>query len=277
MTLQYGRIEEKDLADWKAFEDEVAKLRSEYREAPTKLLFRGQSDSTYPLTTTLERAGCNDMTIDGYCRTVERIRPAVETLTGVDWDLAMYHPKFQESLLSKKELMIGVEFPSYDLYRFWVYLRHHGFPSPLLDWTYSPYIAAFFAYQNRNRRAEKVSIFVYCEFPTGSKGGFPGEPAMQALGPYIRSHRRHFRQQSNYTICTAFNAGKGWYFFLHGPVFGQRNRQDFLWKFNLPASERVKVLRQLQDYNLNAYSLFDSEESLLETLWIREHVITIPE
>jgi hypothetical protein len=46
-----------------------------------------------------------------------------------------------------------------------------------------------------------------------------------------------------------------------------------LWKFELPSTEREKVLRVLSDYNLNAYSLFSSEESLLETMWIQEHVL----
>lgn len=43
-----------------------------------------------------------------------------------------------------------------------------------------------------------------------------------------------------------------------------------LWKFNLPSKERFKVLGQLDDMNLNAYSLFGSEESLMDTIALRE-------
>jgi hypothetical protein len=41
-------------------------------------------------------------------------------------------------------------------------------------------------------------------------------------------------------------------------------------KFTIPAAERPKVLRLLDAYNLNAFSLFGSEESMMETLAIRE-------
>jgi hypothetical protein len=56
----------------------------------------------------------------------------------------------------------------------------------------------------------------------------------------------------------------------HQGVFNiNRSDQDLLWKIEIPASERVKVLHFLDKFNLNAFSLFDSEESLMETLAFR--------
>jgi len=43
----------------------------------------------------------------------------------------------------------------------------------------------------------------------------------------------------------------------------------YLTKYILPASERTKALLSLESYNINAYSLMGSEESLLETVFFR--------
>jgi hypothetical protein len=75
-----------------------------------------------------------------------------------------------------------------------------------------------------------------------------------------------------------FNSGdQGWRFAPHENVLVQDDsppgnpQQDVLWKFNIPSTERLKVLRLLNDdYNINAFSLFQSEESLMETMALRE-------
>ena len=59
----------------------------------------------------------------------------------------------------------------------------------------------------------------------------------------------------------------------HESVFGGGNPNiDATWKFNLPANakERLKVLKLLDRSNINAFSLFQSEESLMETMALRE-------
>ena len=85
----------------------------------------------------------------------------------------------------------------------------------------------------------------------------------------MATHRRHFLQQSDYTLCVIFR--NFWCFANHEDVFGRDDtRQDLLWKFNIPWTERLKVLSLLDAYNLNAFSLFDSEEALKETMALRE-------
>jgi hypothetical protein len=159
------------------------------------------------------------------------------------------------------------------------HLRHFGFPSPLLDWSRTPFVAAFFAFRDDapGNKPEKRSIFAYCEKPTAVKGGKIGEPQIRPMGPYVQTHERHFRQRCDYTICGTFDANYGWHFDSHQAVFDEEiPQQDFLWKFDIPSSERMKVLEILDDHNLNAFSLFGSEESLLETMWVREYILRHP-
>ena len=88
-------------------------------------------------------------------------------------------------------------------------------------------------------------------------------------GPHVKTHRRHFLQQSEYTLCLGFDTE--WRFEQYDKVFdGGLHQQGICWKITIPAAERAKVLKELNDYNVNSFSLFGSEESLMDTLATRE-------
>ena len=68
------------------------------------------------------------------------------------------------------------------------------------------------------------------------------------------------------------NKEKEWRFAPYAKVFSPGGPNvDVLWKYDIPSTERLTVLRFLNDdYNMNAFSLFQSEESLMETMALRE-------
>ena len=89
-------------------------------------------------------------------------------------------------------------------------------------------------------------------------------------GAYVESHKRHYAQQCEYTICVKMVEGNHVYCSHESAFEDKRSDQGELRKFTLPASERTKVLKQLQRMNVTAFSLFGNEESLMETLAYQE-------
>jgi hypothetical protein len=257
---------------WEGFLDFVARLDDPMRKPYDEVWFRGQSDARWPLHTTLERHS-RIRKVAGYLNLIGEIQPAVETFTGNQFSI----PKQVElERACRQDQLLEFEQTLRECATYLAHLRHGGFPSPLLDWTLSPYVAAYFAFYGARHDGE-VAIYAYREWPQGEKvRGRLGEPNIVSFGPIFKTHKRHFRQQSRYTSCVKFDCdeadGDRWIFVPHDEVFGQkyRSQQDFLWKIKIPASERIEVLRFCDKVNLNGFTLFDSEEGLLEMQAMRE-------
>ncbi len=91
--------------------------------------------------------------LEGYYKILERIVPRINSLTEYNFR----RPKIKE---------VDLEFYSLSDIELLCFARHLGFPSPLLDWTYSYYVAAFFAFRDVNSYnvpSNKVAIYAYQE------------------------------------------------------------------------------------------------------------------
>ncbi len=252
---------------WDDFDGEIRNIVQRHRQyrvdaTPFEIYFRGQSDASWRLKTTLERFVKRQLSVLEYFKMIDQIRYRIETFTGQKWRspsqeevdnwLSNLHPNQKEY------------FPDFE---FMTYLRHHGYPSPFLDWTESPYVAAYLAFRDVTSASEAVAIY-YLSIPTMGKVFPPyldNTPNIFILDNQVQTNRRHYLQQSVYSICIE-QKGEQHFYSNHEdlPVM-----ESFLTKYVLPASERVHALTSLDRFNLNAYSLWGTEESLLETMYLR--------
>ena len=265
------KMEEKNLNNWIEFEEELRRLnqfRKKLNQADegfvSELYFRGQGKSCWKLNTTLERyTGRDTFNAIDYFQAAERVRPEIETFTERKWKV--HHDDFEKWEQDVNILLLN-SMPSLE---YMIYLRHHGFPSPLLDWTRSPYVAAYFSYKNPPKDTEKVSVYAYIEWAGKGKTQESDNPVISSLYTNTASHKRHFIQQSEYTLC-AKKDGTRVKFVSHENAFAKTEEgENLLWKFTLPRTERIDLLKTLDQMNVNAISLFGTEDSLMETAALR--------
>lgn len=127
-----GRIPATKIESWKDF---VELLESPFFDAlGTEWVFRGHRRFDWSMTPTLGR-----LTDDGI---------VTEELS--NQQLGLFRKAIRGRTTDHSLLEDGV-----DDDELWSIGQHHGLMTPLLDWTYSPYVALFFAFSKENRKDEK--------------------------------------------------------------------------------------------------------------------------
>ena len=270
-------MEEIKLKKWNEFRNVVDDIRNKYgyheivlennktyREKNV-VLFRGQQNAGWQLETTLERKTKRTFSVGQYLSRATRLVHELEAYTNKKWNIPDM-PLIDQEIEEKQDSLFGPYVPHYD---YLIYLRHHGYPSPLLDWSESPYIAAYFAMLEPLQEGD-VAIFVYVESTNSGKEFFAGNAIIKLFGPFVSTDKRHFMQQAWYTTATKWSEGWSQHIFCsHHEVFDQSdlgNTQDILIKITIPASERKTALKDLYEHNINHFTLFQTEDSLVKAL-----------
>lgn len=225
---------------WKEFKA----IASDQIEKGGDYIYRGQSDSTWSLISTLMRT---DIVVSlsefkGYFNILlPQVKEKVQAWEGRDWDLG-------------SDLGLA-EFTSY--------LQHNGFPTPLLDWTFSPYIAAYFAFEGVNHfepQSENVSIycFNYKEWGKKYKQEYDISHSINhvsVLQPRMVGNHKLSLQQGCFTLSNVMDIEQ--HIRAH-----ETKENEFLNKYCLSVVERPKVIKELSLMGISAVQLIPSVESV---------------
>ncbi len=286
-------METNNLSSWEAFEDVVRQNNIEtegLRESKqtisstSPIIYRGQADSSWELKSDLERKVQKNITVDSYLNIMLKI-----------WNTHKnnYENKWPELENEIKGLNVDCiySFPtaranSMQIISFMAHLRHHGFFSPLLDWTENPLIAAFFAFENITDNTERIAIYTFREH-TGYMPDMSdmSEPTAMEIGNNIPGIERHKNQESHYTLCTqqeGINNFKNAVFVnmekdidksgfctdSNGDEIDLSSVRNVTRKYTIPVSERNEVLKKSTppksfSSNLHLYNLYAAIHILL--------------
>jgi len=228
--------------NWTKFKKFVADLKDK------RFIFRGQR-KPWKLRTAFHRSGRYDL-----------IRYTSEDI-----------PALHQLLSSKTKHVFNLENPN-EYGAFINLAQHHGFPTPLLDWTYSPYAAAFFAYRGVKKQLalnEKDYKFVrisYFDIDKWKKDIIQLQNINAAVlhlsvGEFLAIDNERMLPQQSVTTFSNIDDIESYVQYQE-----QQNGNNYLKAIDLPLSERNKVLRELAFMGITAGSMFPGLDGACEEL-----------
>ena len=233
---------------WETYKNHVAMLE------PRKYLFRGQKQA-WRLRTSFHRSGRADLS------------------TFINKDIPVLH----KHLSARTKHVFNLTIPD-ENGAFFNLIQHLDYPTPLLDWTYSPYVAAFFAYRGiSNKKAahadpkDRVRIHVFDQ----EQWRADWNQLLQLLsaGPHLSigeflaiENERMIPQQAASTFTNVDD--------IESYILSREDDdKKYLRAIDLPAHDRKLVIRELGVMGITAGSLFPGLDGACEELTERNFEI----
>lgn len=255
---------EKQLS-WQEFKNEISK-----NNPTNRFFYRGQEDSSFALTTTLQRTGMKvDKRILELYQTilnfhqgrVPRRLPDIPTgKSRLEQLIENFNTKTDVAILSVSS-----------------YFQHYGFPSPLLDWTISPDIASYFAFRNINKTiTDQDAVSVYAFDVEEWMKNIP-EPSANLMSEHEVFYPVILKDDS---YNSRIQKQKGKHIFssvenIEQFVTAKEKQFDrqFLVKYSIDVEERPEVIKELDNKGISECTLFEGEDAFMRTLKERVFVL----
>lgn len=195
-------------------------------------IFRGHRSTGYKLESTLDRK-ITDKT------SVQEIRN-------------LQLKNFKRYIIGKR----GTNPPIYtEENEWWALGQHNGLDTPLLDWTYSPYVATYFAFYKKEAITEKRVVFALNKVAVKKKIEQIDTNDIEFYRPEADDNSRIISQNGLFTKTKGGKELEEWVKTQFADT-ADTNDKPVLIKFLFPNSVRIECLKSLDTMNINHATLF---------------------
>lgn len=213
-------------------------------------IYRGQSNASWSLISSWHRL-TGESQLGTYWQLLDHVHDHVSTWANRTWDLRN----------------------SEEVGPFLGFLQHNGFPTPLLDWSRSPYIAAYFAYEGVNDQNPaneycKVFAFDYLRFQSDWQqiyDPFSATRHVSILETFSRGNQKQVIQQGLYTFANVYDQAQH-VASLEMQARASTGASPYMLEIRLPVSEKPIAMRELRLMGITAASLFPTIEGVCKGL-----------